>query len=277
MQRHEFFNLFLHSTVELEEILQLELSERRTLHEWPLSCVELLTTTKGKRWIYKSQVGPSVEPEFYTRVKSLLIPKAEILNVSALGHSNMLLDYIDAPLLKDAKVSDSDVVAMAEAITKSISEIKGQLPFYLDLSSKPKWVAFVKVLITDLKNLESQEINNDVIDHIEHWAFSKIVLNAFSGEISYVHHDLSGSNIFFTSEGYKVIDWQRPIWAPKALDLAILLESLARNPFEYLDEGMVWMMYLLRIHWFKECILYWFPDGKQVYEKAILDLNKRLG
>ncbi len=277
MQRHEFFNLFLDTTVELEAVLGQKLSERRTIHEWPLSCVQLLITVDGKRWICKSQFGPSVEPEFYTRAKSLLIPKAKILNVSALGHSNMLIEYIDAPLLKDVKASGSDVMAMTQAITKAISEIEGQLPYYLDVSTEEKWSVLMIQMIADLNNLESQQVNDEVIETIRNWAFSKVVLAVFLGEISYVHHDLSGTNIFVTAEGFKLIDWQRPIFAPKALDLAILLDSIGKDALLFVDEGIVWMMYLLRIHWFKECSLLWFPEGRQVYEDSIVKLSRQLG
>ncbi len=267
----------MHSTAELEAILKLELCERRTLHEWPLSCVELLTTVEGKSWIYKSQFGPSVEPEFYAHAKSGLLPMAETVSVSAAGHSSMLIDYIDAPLLKDANFSNNDIMTVAQTIIEAISEIEGQLAYYLDVSTEEKWSALMIRMIADLNNLESEHINDEVLETIRKWAFSKVVLDTFLGEIAYVHHDLSGTNIFVTEEGYKLIDWQRPIFAPTALDLAVLLDSMAKDPLLFVDEGIVWMMYLLRIHWFKECSLLWFPEGRQSYEQSIVKLSKQLG
>jgi hypothetical protein len=70
-------------------------------------------------------------------------------------------------------------------------------------------------------------------------------------------------------DGYRIVDWQRPIIGPKALDLAILLDSLNREAIRYVDTGIVKLMYLLRIAWFTECAVQWFPAGCDSYDKAI--------
>ena len=75
-------------------------TERATLHEWPLSCVQRLTTSDGARVIYKSQFGPTVEPQFYAEARSdLLVPARTIYQ--AKGHACMLLESVDAPLLEE--------------------------------------------------------------------------------------------------------------------------------------------------------------------------------
>lgn len=55
MHRHRHFDLWLHDDEELVPLLQGQIAERVTLHEWPLSCVQRLTTAQGKKVIYKSQ------------------------------------------------------------------------------------------------------------------------------------------------------------------------------------------------------------------------------
>lgn len=57
MHQHKYFNLRLHENVELEEILRTKIVERKTLHEWPLSCVEQIITNEGRKWVYKSHLG----------------------------------------------------------------------------------------------------------------------------------------------------------------------------------------------------------------------------
>ncbi len=47
MHRHEYFDLWLHDDEELALLVQGDILERVTLHEWPLSCVEQLTMAVG--------------------------------------------------------------------------------------------------------------------------------------------------------------------------------------------------------------------------------------
>jgi hypothetical protein len=43
MLKHDMFDLLVHSTDELQVLLGESLAERRQLHGWPFSAVELLT------------------------------------------------------------------------------------------------------------------------------------------------------------------------------------------------------------------------------------------
>jgi hypothetical protein len=41
MQTHPFFtNIWMHDDEELAQALGIEIAERQTIHEWPLSCVQ---------------------------------------------------------------------------------------------------------------------------------------------------------------------------------------------------------------------------------------------
>lgn len=42
---------------------------------------------------------------------------------------------------------------------------------------------------------------------------------------------------------------------------ATLLGSKVIEPLGYVDRGVVWIMYLLRIRWLTECAVRWFPAG----------------
>ncbi len=48
MHRHAYFDLWLHDDDELGPLVQGEIVERVTLHEWPLSSVQRLTLSGGR-------------------------------------------------------------------------------------------------------------------------------------------------------------------------------------------------------------------------------------
>jgi len=78
-------------------------------------------------------------------------------------------------------------------------------------------------------------------------------------------------------DGYRVIDWQRPGIGPKELDLVTLLISLSREAIRFVDQSLVWIMYLLRIEWFTECAVRWFPEGQDSYDSSIHRLINLVG
>ena len=276
MYRHKYFNLFLHETKELEEFLQDKIVERKTLHEWPLSCVELLIAQSGKKQIYKSQYGPTVESDFYKNAKSELLVPGKTLRITELGHVNMLFEYIDGPMFEDIDLSNEVVIKLGKEILGEIEKIDGELICYQDISSEEKWLGLMENLQQRLQKLMSRglftEVNRDTIKIIDKQMFSTEVVAALSKNVGLVHNDLRGNNVFLIQNGYRVIDWQRPIIGPRELDLASLLEFKKIDPVRYVDIGIVLIMYLLRIQWFTEAAVRWFPEGTETYDKNILRL-----
>jgi hypothetical protein len=55
-----FTNLFLHTNNELSELLGSAIATRKTIHEWPLSCVQQLVLQNDTKLIYKTQLPPTV-------------------------------------------------------------------------------------------------------------------------------------------------------------------------------------------------------------------------
>src|SRR5437667_10279494 len=110
MQTHPFFpDILMHSDDELAEALGVEIVERETIHAWPLSCVQRLLLDDGTKLIYKSQLPPTVEPEFYESASSALLPDHHMLG--KLGDcATMTFDWIEAPLLRDEARSDAELV-----------------------------------------------------------------------------------------------------------------------------------------------------------------------
>ena len=278
MHKHPFFQLYLHDSNELESFLQAEITERDTLQEWPLSCVERLVMADGRRWVYKSQFGPTVEPEFYSAVQSELLPLAQVLPSDKEKHSHMLFKFIDAPLLSDLNLSAQEAIEISQAVLEAIKNTGEKIPYYLDISSREKWKELVEVLLTSLGSLISQNVfmvvDEPALRSLHEAAFSDSVVRALKQDVGLVHHDLKGENVFVLTEGFKVIDWQRPILGPRALDLLTLLSSLKLEPEAYVDKGSIFLSHILHIHWFVECALKWFPEGNKTYDESVSKLIK---
>ena len=279
MVRHEHFDLWLHDDDELGPLVQSDIAERVTLHEWPLSCVQRLTASDGRMVIYKTQFGPTVEAEFYANARSDLLPGAQTIYESD-GHVCMLLEFIEAPLLQDLDPSEEQVVRVGRAVLEQIAQISGQLPYYTDVSDEEKWEAFIGSALKDLQGLVSQGkfslVDETTVRDLERWAFSESVLSAIRTEPGYVHRDLGGDNLFVLPDGYRVIDWQRPILGPTDLDMATLLESLGFDPLPHVGEGVVRVLNLMKIDWFTRCKSKWIADDGGFYDKQIVQFASRI-
>jgi len=281
MYQHKYFNLRLHDNAELGEILRAKIVDRKTLHEWPLSCVEQLITNDGSKWVYKSQFGPTVEPQFYANAKSELLVAGKTLYKSESGFVNMLLEFIEAPRIADLNFSDSTIIAVWNNLSQSIARIEGKLPYYQDISQKHLWKELMETMLENLEKLVSQgsfQIVDQVsLQKLRKWTFHENVMAALGKNVGFVHNDLNGDNIFVIPDGYRLIDWQRPVIGPKELDLAALLDSLNIEANRFVDQSIIWILYLLRIEWFTECAVRWFPEGQDSYDSTIHRLINLLG
>ena len=279
MYCHPCFDLWLHDDDELEPLAGSEVVERVTLHEWPLSCVQRLTLGDGRRLIYKAQYGPTVEPEVYARVRSLLLPWAETV-YRADGHACMLIEYVDAPTFEDLHPSEEDAVRVGREVRARIAEIDGERPHYIDVGDEARWMAYVEAVLGELSGLIEQGaftiVTPVMVRDLARCARSEPVLDAIRARPGYVHRDLSADNILvLPAGGYRVIDWQRPILGPVDLDRVDLLHSLGYDPLGHIDAGVVQVWHLLSIGWLTEAKARWFPEG-QSYDQQIANLAIRL-
>lgn len=276
MQHHPYFDLWLHDDDELRPFVQSAILERRTLHEWPLSCVQRLTLADGRALIYKVQHVPTVEPAFYARARSdLLVPARTILQNDR--QACMLLDYLAAPMLRDLTLTESQAVAVGRQVMERIAKVEGDPPCLLDISSQAKWGQAMDAVWLDLRELidagRFKQVDPRLMRQIEQPARSQPVLAAIRAAPGLAHGDLTAANVFVLPEGgHRVIDWQHVKCGPPELDLATLLESLGHDPRAHVNEGVVRIMYLLRIRWFAECAMRWFPAGGATYDREIARL-----
>jgi hypothetical protein len=279
VHRHEYFDLRLHDDEELVGLVGVDIVERVTLHDWPLSCVQRLTLADGRKLVYKAQFGPTVEAEFYASARSDLLPWAQTIYESD-GHVGMLIEFLDGPRVEELGLPEGEVVQIGRAVVEQIAGIVGELPHYLDMSDEGKWAALINATLEDLRVLTEQAkfrlVDAETMRNLERRAFSEPVLSAVRTGPGYVHRDLSGDNVFLLPDGYRVIDWQRPILGPADLDLAVLLSSLGFDPLPHVGEGVVEVLDLLSVHWLTQCAARWFPKGAAGYDKQIAELAARM-
>jgi hypothetical protein len=264
MQTHPFFtDILMHSDDELAETLGSGIVERETIHQWPLSCVQRLRLGDGRKLIYKSQLPPTVEPEFYESASSPLLPGHRLLE--RLGAcATMVFDWIEAPLLRDVARSDTELVDHGRRVVEQIGEIKGQLPIYLDIGSADAWLSVGEVALEKLRRLIRDgrfgSIEPDAVDRVRRWATSAQVVDTITKCPRVIHGDLTAAQVFVTADGYRVIDWQRPVMGPPEVDLVTLLVSQQFEPRRHVDASVVGIYWFLHLNWAVEAQFDLFPE-----------------
>jgi hypothetical protein len=123
MQTHPVFtDIALQSEDELVQLLGSRIEERATIPAWPLSCVQQVRLANSGRLVYKSQLPPTVEPEFYQAASSALLVDHRLLDT--LGDSRtMTIDWIDAPLLSNTAPSVAGIIDRGRLLVAQIGAI----------------------------------------------------------------------------------------------------------------------------------------------------------
>jgi hypothetical protein len=285
MERHPYFDLWLHDTPELAEHLGVEILERTTIHDWPLSCVQLLRLADGRRIIYKSQLRAiSVEPDFFTAVNRdqsgvsrrsrSLLPRAETLRplVNSVG---MLFEYIEAPRLEDLQLNEAEILEHGDRLLSELHQFPAEMPVIIDISSIEKWLEYAEdtfsMMYTLIKNGKYRLTEPAMIQELTAWSNSKAIRDAFQAPPVLNHRDLGWDNVFVTPQGYKVIDWQRPARGPAELDRVNYLDRMGVDPLKYAQRSMVELNWFIHLRWFTECKLHWFPEGD--YDPQVAELT----
>ena len=279
MRRHPHFDLWLHDDNELRPWLDFAVIHRETLNAWPLSCVERLHLADGSTRIYKVQAPPTVEPEFYARATGALLVPAQAIALPH-GPAALLLEDIAAPLLSNLSLSPAELAAIGWEVVAQIGTLAGTLPVVADLSTAAQWQEYAGTMVAELASLVDGgvfvQVDRALVERIAALADSPAVLDAFATPIGYVHGDLTVTNLFVGADGCRLIDWQRPIRGPVALDVVGLLDSAGCDPGRYVAGGIAQLFYLLRIAWFVQCARRWFPPGAATYDGAITQLVSKI-
>lgn len=273
MLHHPHFDLNLYSTPQLERALDTTITNRVTLHEWPLSVVEAVITTDGTEWIYKAQRNPSVEVAFYDAARSPLLLTPIALPSTPTDQTHLLLPKIVGNRLDRQTMDGESTVAACKAVVAAIGTITGCFPTYLDLSTVDAWHELVGTVQQRLMTLHRAGVfvrtDRARIDLFREVALNKEIEATFDGAVGLVHGDLTNENVFIAERGYRVIDWQRPIIGPRALDLVTLLQSLGHSARTHVDPGILQLHDLLQVEWFSACAAQWFPAGSETYDGVV--------
>ena len=280
LHRHPRYDLWLHDDVELGELLGAPVAERATVHEWMLSSVQRVRTADGRRYIYKVQAPPTLEPAFYARARSPLLVPARSIPGQASTAVMVMEDVLGRPL-SEAPPPEPEAVALAEHLLRGIAEIEGDLPAMTDIGTVDRWVARFELALADIRAFVSDgtfhQVEPSLPDRLGRLAESPAVLDAIRSPCGYVHTDLMANNVLVTADGgHRILDWQRPIRGPVALDAATLLISLGIDATRHVPVGVVQLYHLLHIAWYTECARRWYPEGRPFYGGSLARIDREL-
>jgi hypothetical protein len=252
LKHPDFPDMALHSDAELADVLGVEIVGRSTIHEWPLSCVQKLELRDGSSYAYKSQLPPTVEPAFYENASSPLLPGHRLLET--VGDCQiMLIDWVDAPALHDVLDGADDVFTRGQEIVAAIGDITGELPRYLDVGTADAWISEVEIALAKTSTLIRQgrfpSLDAEIVDRVRAWATDPEVVDRLTRDARIVNSDLRTDQVLVTADGYRVLDWQRPVIANPDLDLVSLLLSESVNPRIFVHADADRMYWMLRLHW----------------------------
>jgi hypothetical protein len=204
-----------------------------------------------------------VEPEFYERASSPLLPEHQLLG--RLGRcETMVLNWIDAPQLRKEASGAEELLRHGRAVVEQIGAIGGEPPVYLDVSTPQRWSAEVDTALEKIVKLHQdglfQAVSPEALRRLREWAAEPEVVDAVTRQARIVHGDLKADQVLVAGEEYKVVDWQRPLRACPELDLVAMLVGAKLDPFAHLDRRVVQIFWMLRLHWATEAQLDLFPD-----------------
>jgi len=265
MLRHPVFpGIVLHTDDELSEALDVKVTGRKTVHEWPLSCVQEIYLADGSHLAYKSQLPPTVESQFYEQVSPGLLPGH--LALGTLGACDtMVMEWISSPLLRDTARAEADVVKHGRRLVAMIGELTGDLPSYLDIGSPLAWSALCASVFGKLDRLVTDRrfdtLSRAHLQSAHAWANAAETFEALA-ESRIIHGDLKPEQVFVTGDGYRVIDWQRPVVAPPEIDLVSLLAHVGIDPVRHVDTTIVRIYWFLRLQWAVEAQHDLFPQQR---------------
>lgn len=250
MYRHATYNLWFHDDAELSVAIGSAVVARTTLHEWPLSVVQRVECADGGRHIYKVQASPTVEPEFYAVARSPIVVGAQVLPASN-GPAALLLDEIQSPHLSELQLPVAQRMAVVEDLLVAIGQIDGDVPAMYDLRSRDGWSEFSKRLVSNLQAIVDGRgppaFTQQLVQQVDACRKNPEVHEALDAPSGYVHNDLVPRNVLVLDDGYRVLDWQRPIWAPVAIDRATLMEAVGIDPRPHVPPGALMLRWMLQI------------------------------
>lgn len=280
MYKHPYFEIWLHDDNELAEALGGSISERTTIHEWPLSSVQRVRTDDGSSYIYKVQSPPTLEYSFYTHARSGLLVAVRLLEEQGKATA-MIMEDVDAPRLSDLQLHEAEILEIAGELISMIAEIGGELPVMMDISTEVGWMDYIGAALEDMRIMIDEgsfiQVDHELVDSLARLSEAPSLKHIFNTQTGYVHADLKADNILVTPSGYRVLDWQRPIRGPVLLDTATLLISMGIDPLRHVPIGIVQLYHFMHLAWYAQAARRWVPQGKKWFDGIIKGISDELG
>jgi hypothetical protein len=247
-----FPGLLTHDDDELGRALGSPIAKRELVHEWPLTRTDKVTLLDGGVWAYKAQLPPTVESSFYAATTSpLLVPFRDL--GSAGSTSFIATEWIDAASLHTLPLTDEEFVGHAKRVVGELGGIRTDAPVFLDLSTREAFQSQVDLSCERLDRLIRDGsftlVRADAVGRLSKWSQSDAVVRAIESTDGIAHGDLSPEEVFPIGDGYRVIDWQRPVRGPSELDLVSLLQHRRLNPRDFVAREYVELAAFLLLHW----------------------------
>ncbi len=215
--REEFLNIQVYDDEELSGLAGCRVLSREKLHHWPLSYVEKVELADGRRLVYKAQrAAASVENEFYSRVTADFLLKP-VFSEQGEGWAALGLPYVEHKKYRPG--SGDELREHTARWSKMLQELT-DVPVYFDISTHDK---FIELLENALGAFTEED---ELLTSLHRWAEDSAKLCYRDQPVGLLHGDLTGDNII--AEGGElryILDWQRPMRGPLALDTALALES----------------------------------------------------
>jgi hypothetical protein len=247
-----FPGLLTHDDDELGLALGSPIVARKLVHEWPLTRTERVTLRDGRVYAYKAQLPPSVELPFYSATTSRVL--APFRDLGSAGRTSFIAtEWIDASSLHTLPLTDEEFVAHAKRVVGEIGGIRTGAPVFLDLASREAFQAQVDATCERMDGLIRDgwftRVSAEAIGRVSTWSRSDAVVRAIETTEGVAHGDLSAEEVFRVDDGYRVIDWQRPVRGPSELDLVSLLRHRRLNPRDYVAGEYVELAAFLLLYW----------------------------
>lgn len=261
--RKEFLNIWILENHEAEERLGHKIINREKLHHWPLSWVEKWTLDNGEIVVYKSQCSAaSVQKAVYETVQApFLLP---LLYAESCRGCDMLLFPYCPPSDETIDLSASALMKLTYQCSKWLQEIDS-MPVFFDLFSPEKLILQTEnVCRTTLEKRHPTELS-----HFFNWLETQAPRFYANESIGYVHGDIHVSNLVWQSDTVRyILDWQRPMLAPLALEQALAFRLAGYNMPDKIWESLALVCHLLWFSWAYGHVLP-IPPVQQTAEKLL--------
>lgn len=275
MKRHEYFDLHILENSEIAAVCSSRVIDRITLQQWPLSCVEKITTVDDQQWILKSNHQPcDIEGLFYEQVYHRIILTPLHID-SRHPYQSIIYPYLEGKAVAESSsMNPGDLEYLFHNYHEPLSAIDHlNLPAYLRFDTEKDYLTAVVFIENTVKDLIHQglfhQVSPSLCQELADILHAPLTLSLAMTNTGLIHGDFSADNILLHDDGqFTILDWQRPMVGSRLVDLFTFYRSLNQQP----PAEAVLMGSFPLIYWLADCSIRWFPEGVNTYDQQISQL-----